>query len=212
MRISGQQLGRATASSLASREPAPDDNGSSVLSQQIERAGFSEGRSGFSTVRAGLGTAGASPKEQDAFGFQAGSRLERSPNESPPGSPATLSRELGAHQTSVAIETMVRQLLARERVLAARKLVAAVPSDHTVDEPLRRLRVVLAEPVVRRRLPTRTRHSGEIDWLRKNAAKYSGKWVAVADGELLAADESLASLRRSLRKLAPNVRPLLHRL
>ncbi len=210
--MSGQQLGRATASSLASRESFPDDDSSSVLSQQIERAGFSEGRSGFSTVRTGRGITGASPKERDAFGFQAGSRLERSPDERALGGPATLSGELGALRTSVAIETMVRQLLARERVLAARKLVAAVPYDHSADETLRRLRVVLAEPVVRRRLPTRTKHSRDIDWLRKNAAKYSGKWVAVADGELLAADESLASLRRNLRKFAPSARPLLHRL
>ena len=206
------QLGRATASSLASRESSLDDSGSSVLSQQMERAGFSEGRSRFSTARIGPGTAGNPPKKRDAFGFQAGPRLEMSPDENFAGGPATLSRELGARRTSVAIETMVRQLLARERVLAARKLVAAVPSDYIANEPLRRLRVVLAEPVVRRRLPSRTKLFRDIDWLRKNATRYSGKWVALADGELLAADESLASLRRRLRRLAPNVRPLLHRL
>ena len=211
MPMSGQQLGRATPASSVPRESSLEENNSSVLSQQIERAGFSEGRSSFSTVRAGLG-ADAPPKERDAFGFQPGSRLARPPGESFADGPATLSRELGSRPIIVAIETMVRQLLARERVLAARKLVAAVPSDHSANEPLRRLRVVLAEPVVRRRLPARTKRSGDIDWLRKNAAKYSGKWVAVADGELLAADESLANLRRSLRKLAPNDRPLLHRL
>ncbi len=108
---------------------------------------------------------------------------------------------------------MVRQLLAKERVLAARKLVAAVPSDDRVDEPLRRLRVVLAEPVVRRRFPAPVKRPGDdFDWLRRNAGRYSGKWVALADGELLAADESLAALRRSLRDLAPKIKPFLHRL
>lgn len=209
MPMSGQ-FGRATASSPVPRGFSPEEN-SCVLSRQIEQSGFSEGRSRFSTARAGLGAA-APPKERDAFGFQAGSRLARPPGESVADGLATLSRELGSRPTIDAIETMVRQLLARERVLAARKLVAAVSSDHSANEPLRRLRVVLAEPVVRRRLPARTKRSGDIDWLRKNATKYSGKWVAVADGDLLAADESLASLRRSLRKLAPSVRPFLHRL
>ena len=207
------QLGRATASSSAPSGPSPEENNSSVLSRQIERAGFSEGRSRFSTIRAELG-AGAPPEEQDTFGFQSGSRprLARPPRESLSDGLSTLSRELGSRPNTDAIETMVRQLLARERVLAARRLVAAVPSDHSANEPLRRLRVVLAEPVVRRRLPARTMPSGDIDWLRENAAKYSGKWVALADGELLAADESLASLRRRLRKLSLKVRPFLHRL
>ncbi|MCY4636837.1 MAG: DUF5678 domain-containing protein [Acidobacteria bacterium] len=95
--------------------------------------------------------------------------------------------------------------------MAARKLVDAIPSDR-FPESLRRLRVVLAEPVVRRRLPARAKRSGDIDWLRSNARSYSGKWVALADGELIAADESLAALRRRLRELAPKIKPLLHRL
>ena len=106
---------------------------------------------------------------------------------------------------------MARQLLARNHVLAARKLVNGVPSHH-VAESLRRLRVVLAEPVVRRRLPAPAKHSGDIDWLRGNAYSYSGKWVALADGKLLAADESLSALRRRLRVLAPKIKPFLHRL
>ena len=113
--------------------------------------------------------------------------------------------------SSVSIESMARQLLARDQILAARKLVDAIPSDR-FSESLRRLRVVLAEPVVRRRLPARAKRSGDIDWLRRNARSYSGKWVAMADGELIAADESLAALRRRLRELAPKIKPLLHRL
>ena len=211
MPTSGQQLGRAMASTPAPSQPCLEENNSSVLSRQIQGAWFGEGRSRFSSVRAGLG-AGVPPRERDTFGFQRGSLLARPPDESLAEGLATLSRALGSRPTVVEIETMVRQLLARERVLAARKLVAAVPSDYSANQPLRRLRVVLSEPVVRRRLPVQTKRSGDIDWLRRNAAEYSGQWVAVADGELLAADESLASLRRSLRKLAPNVRPFLHRL
>jgi hypothetical protein len=107
---------------------------------------------------------------------------------------------------------MVRQLLARDRILAARKLVQAVPSHQAIDEPLRRLRIVLAEPVVRRRIPARAQYSGDIDWLRRNAGSYIGKWVALVDGTLLAAEDSLTALRRRLREQAPDANPVLHRL
>ena len=86
-----------------------------------------------------------------------------------------------------------------------------VSPDHGTGS-LRRLRVVLAEPVVRRRLPATAKHSGDIDWLRRNAYSYSGKWVALGDGKLLAANESLPALRRHLREIAPKIKPFLHRL
>ena len=40
-------------------------------------------------------------------------------------------------------------------------------------------------------LPAQVEGSRNIDWLRRNARNYSGKWVALADGTFLAADESL---------------------
>lgn len=209
--MSGQQFGRSAISRPIVREPGLEQNDTSVLLQQIETAGFNEGRGGFSTAEA-AGGAGAHPRERDAFGFQHAPRLARPPDESLADCRQGLSRDLGSRPTIAELETMVRQLLTKERVLAARKLVAAVPSDRRVDEPLRRLRVVLAEPVVRRTFPAPGKRSGDIDWLRRNAGSYTGKWVALADGELLAADESLAVLRRNLRELAPKIKPFLHRL
>ncbi|MCY4027761.1 MAG: hypothetical protein OXH75_15790 [Acidobacteria bacterium] len=110
------------------------------------------------------------------------------------------------------MESMVRQLLARDRVLAARRLIQAIPSGHAPDESLRRLRRVLAKPVVLRRLPARTPRFRDVEWLRRNAASYSGMWVALVDGTLLAADKSLSALRRKLKEHAPHAKPLLHRL
>ena len=118
---------------------------------------------------------------------------------------------MASRLSSVLIESVARQLLVGDHVLAARKLVDGITSDH-VTESLRRLRVVLAEPVVRRRLPAPAKHSEDIEWLRKNAYSYSGKWVALADGKLLAADESLSVLRRLLKELTPKIKPFLHRL
>ena len=174
-----------------------ENNSGSVLSQ-IERAGFSEGHVDFSTV-GGIASRSAL-RDADVFGLQFRPRFARRPGESGADDGPRFSQDLASRLSSVSIESMARQLLAGDHVLAARKLVDRVPSDH-VTESLRRLRVVLAEPVVRRMLPASAKHSGDIDWLRKNAYSYSGKWVALADGTLLAADESLSALRRRLREL-----------
>ena len=117
-----------------------------------------------------------------------------------------------AARRAAAIETTLRQLLAEHRIPAARKLADAVPPDQALDESLRRLLTVLAPPVVRRRRPAREKGSDNIEWLRKNAGSHAGRWVAPVDGELLAADESLAALRRRLAELAPHTKPFLHRL
>ena len=128
------------------------------------------------------------------------------------GASLQATADLASRPPAAAIEAMLRQFLADHRVLAARKLADAVPLDQALDESLRRLLLVLAEPVVRRRLPAEPKSADNIEWLRRNAGSHAGRWVALADGELLAADESLAALRRKLRQLAPQVKPLLHRL
>ena len=185
-----------------------EDNSGSVLSR-IERAGISERHVDFSTV-GGIASR-SSLRKADVFGFQLRPRFARRPGESGADDGPRFSQDLTSRLSSVSIESMARQLLAGDHVLAARKLVDGVPSNH-VTESLRRLRVVLAEPVVRRRLPAPAKHSGDIDWLRRNACSYSGQWVALADGKLLAADESLSALRRRLRELTPKINPFLHRL
>ena len=204
-----QQLGGAANGAPSVPEFLVEDNSGSVLSQ-IERAGFSDGHGDVSTVRAEIDSDSAL-REVDVFQFQLRPRFAKRPSESGADDEPMSSQDLASRLSSVPIESMARQLLARNHVLAARKLVDGVPSHH-VAESLRRLRVVLAEPVVRRRLPAPVKHSGDIDWLRGNAYNYSGKWIALADGTLLAADESLAALRRRLRELAPKIKPFLHRL
>lgn len=209
MAMSGQRLGGRLVAAPPVSEFLVERNASSVLSQ-MERAGFGDGRGVFSTGGAGVAS-GSVLREARVFGFQRRPRPVPRPVESGADDGPSLSQGLASRRSSVSIESIARQLLARNHVLAARKLVDAIPSEHVPDS-LRRLRVVLAEPVVRRRLPARAKRSGDIDWLRRNARSYSGKWVALADGELIAADESLAALRRRLRELAPKIKPLLHRL
>ena len=209
MPMSGQQLGDPANEAPSVPEFLVEDNSGSVLSQ-IERAGFSEGHVDFSSIGAGIASRSAL-RAADVFGFQLQPRFTRRPGESGADDGSRFSQDSASHLSSVSIESMARQLLARNHVLAARKLVDRVSSNH-VAESLRRLRVVLAEPMVRRRLPAPAKHSGDLDWLRRNAYSYSGKWVALSDGKLLATNESLTALRRSLRELAPKIKPFLHRL
>ena len=147
----------------------------------------------------------------DAWGFQ---RVETRVAPPPVARGASLesAADLASRRPAADIEAMLRQLLANHRILAARKLADAVPPDLASGESLRRLLVVLAPPVVRRRTPARAGGADDIEWLRRHAGAHAGKWVALAGGELLAADKSLAALRRRLTDLAPHVEPLLHRL
>ena len=118
--------------------------------------------------------------------------------------------QLGSSTTAVA--TMVRDLLAHDRILAARKLIDALPANQVSDAELRRWRGVLTKPVVRRKMSEGTVRTRDFQWLRENSGTYTGRWVALTDGELLAADESLTELRRRLRTIAPRAKPLFHRL
>ena len=204
----GQQLGRLEIDSPV--EP-PFASGMDVghLRPLAESTGFSEDWGAFTRPpRIDLGTFA---RRRDAWGFQhVEARVAPPPVER--GTSLRTAADLASRRPAAVIEAMLRQLLAGHRVLAARKLADAVPVDQALDESLRRLLIVLAVPVVRRRLPARAKGFENIEWLRRNAGSHVGRWVALVDGELLAADESLAALRRKLKELAPHVKPFLHRL
>ncbi len=172
--------------------------------------GFSGGRGWFVTGPPRIDP-GAFARRRDAWGFQ-DVEVRVAPPPVERGTSLQATADLASRRPTAAIEVMLRQLLADHRVLAARKLADAVPLDQALDESLRRVLVVLAEPVVRRRLPAGPKSADNFEWLRRNGGSHAGRWVALADGELLAADESLAALRRKLEQLAPHVKPFLHRL
>ena len=205
----GQQLGRLEVDSPV--EP-PFVSGMDVgpLRPLADSTGFGGGWGAFATRPPRIDS-GAFARRGDAWGFQqVGARV------APPlvgrGASLQTAADLASRRPAAAIEAMLRQLLADHRVLAARKLADAVPMEQAPDESLRRLLIVLAAPVVRRRLPARAKGFKNIEWLRRNAGSHVGRWVALVDGELLAADESLAALRGKLTEIAPDANPFLHRL
>ncbi len=211
MVTSGQQLGRIEADTSAARPFEPMEVAGRGASA-VEGGRFDARESVFSSLGAPLGGSPV-PQQPDILRFQfveprsRWQRVDWNARYQPPRLQDSWSRS-----PAVAIESMVRQLLVRDRILAARKLVQAVPSDQVVERSLRRLRVVLAEPVIRRRIPARARCSGDIDWLRRNSGNYAGRWVALVDGTLLAAADSLSELRRRLKGRAADARLVLHRL
>ena len=120
--------------------------------------------------------------------------------------------DLASREPTTTIELLLRRLLAEHHVVAARKLAEATPHDYSLNESLRHLLIVLAPPVIYRRLPAQANGSANIEWLLRNAENYTGTWVALANGNLLATDKSLAGLRRKLTDLGPDAEPLLHHL
>jgi hypothetical protein len=109
------------------------------------------------------------------------------------------------------LEVMARQLLAHDQVPAARKLLQALPSAMESGS-IRRLRVLLSEPRLQRKSAPRPGASADLSWITQNAAKFRGRWVAVAEGALVDSDVSLEALLARIRRSSAAVQPLLHRL
>ena len=105
----------------------------------------------------------------------------------------------------------IRRLLDAGRTLAARSRLTAAAGEGT-GAGLRGLQTLPALPALRRRLPAQRGGAADIEWLRRNAETYRGLWVAVARGELVDTNESLAGLCQKLRQRPPGPKPLLHRL
>lgn len=105
---------------------------------------------------------------------------------------------------------LVKTLLGNEQIAAARKLVDLIPAGS--HEELGRLRMVLQLPTTRRRTVAYRTRASEVRWLQRNAAEYKGKWVAVLGDQLIAANESLASVRAAVRESRLQAAPLLYRI
>jgi hypothetical protein len=101
-------------------------------------------------------------------------------------------------------------LMESEQITLARKALAALPVGQLSDPMIMRLRNMLALPV------TKTSEKRDVDrtldyqWIRDHAKDYRGQWVALDNGELLAAAASLRELLDRVKPLRSEHRPLLH--
>lgn len=129
-----------------------------------------------------------------------------------PGEPA--SHDLSSQSVGIVLKfpyaTVIRDLLGRERVQAARRLLKTAVAHGASDPDLTALQRVLAPPVVRPSAQLDIDRSDDFLWLRERAADYRRTWVAVSAGELLAHAPSLKELLAKLEALAPAREPLVH--
>ncbi|MBI2160203.1 MAG: tetratricopeptide repeat protein [Candidatus Rokubacteria bacterium] len=107
---------------------------------------------------------------------------------------------------------LVRSLLERDEIAAARNVLDAVPLDASDQPEMRRLKRLLAPPrvtVSRARDVDRTR---EYRWLQDHWQEHRGQWVAVDGDSMLASAGSLKELRETLKALNVTRPPLVHRI
>ncbi len=99
----------------------------------------------------------------------------------------------------------IRRLLESGDVEKARSVLGAMGAATTGQE-IHRLRRLLRPPVVRPMKGPQRDRSADFVWLSQNAADHRGRWVALANGELIGEAESLSTLRQTLT--AVGERPL----
>ena len=104
----------------------------------------------------------------------------------------------------------IRDLLADERVSEARTVLHEALVHQPKDEELQRLRTVLAPPTVRSSAALDVDRTKDFQWLKENATKYSGSWVAIYEGELVVDSRSLDELLEGVRSLVLPRAPLVH--
>lgn len=109
--------------------------------------------------------------------------------------------------------SFVAEFVAANRVTDARALLAAVPMDQRLKGDLRAWLVALAEPKARSRVeavPDDDR--SDLEWLRRHASDYAGRWVAIRRGALVAAAESLRDVLRIVDSSGSRESVLVHKL
>jgi hypothetical protein len=102
-------------------------------------------------------------------------------------------------------------LIAEERISTAREWVDAAVRQHPDCEELKLLHMALHPPgdVTSHQLPDSS-HRSDMEWLTRHQQENRGKWVALLDGQLVAAHTDLKALMAALSPARSGRRPLIH--
>jgi hypothetical protein len=106
----------------------------------------------------------------------------------------------------------VCNLMEHEQIVAARKILNALPLGSFDDLLFVGLRKILAQPVVTAVQKRDIDRHVDYDWIREHAQEYRGQWVALDEGQLLGAAGSLRELLERIKSLHLDHRPLIHRI
>lgn len=108
--------------------------------------------------------------------------------------------------------TSIRRLIEKDQVGAARRLLQVALSQGNPEPALARWQAVLAPPVVRTSTMTDVDRDLDYRWIDEKASAYSGQWVAIFCGELLAHAATLKEVLTELRASPPTSgKPLVFR-
>jgi len=106
----------------------------------------------------------------------------------------------------------VRNLMEHEQIVAARKVLNALPLGSFDDLLFVGLRKILALPVVTVVQKRDIDRHMDYEWIREHAQEYRGQWVALNEGQLLEAAGSLRELLERIKSVHLDHRPLIHRI
>lgn len=107
--------------------------------------------------------------------------------------------------------SLIRTLLEKEQVGAARKLLSIALRDAPPELDLWTLAKVLAPARVSAVAKTDVDRTREYRWLKAHGPAYPGQWVALDGDRLLAHSDSLKELLSEVKRLRLEQPPLVHR-
>jgi uncharacterized protein DUF5678 len=116
------------------------------------------------------------------------------------------------HQDLISHVTAIRDLIHREQVSAARRVLDLISVGASEEPAIAKLRRALTPPTVRPSTRKDSDRTRAYEWLRQHAWEYRGQWVAVAEDGLIAAAPTLKQLRQQLEGREPTQQPLIHKL
>lgn len=126
-----------------------------------------------------------------------------------------VARQVITHRSEFGIRervpylALIKNLIEREQIPAARKMLAAIPVELREESTVKNLRAVLELPGVVKSDKRDIDRRRDYEWLRQRARTYRGQWVALDNGTLVAAARSLKELREQLRIVSLPRPPLL---
>ena len=105
---------------------------------------------------------------------------------------------------------VVRDLIERDKIGAARELLSGLPLDYLSDPLVLRLLKTLAPPISKQSKKQDIDRQKDYAWLRDHGREYAGHWLALDDGRLFAVAATLRDTRAKVKALRLSRPPLLH--
>ena len=167
-------------------------------------------RNSYVSVLSGL----AVPHHSTEAGRGSAWQLFRSGVSGPPEQGLRTTWELtDSREKGFVILERARQMLSRQRVRDALKLLQIGVADYPDDEQLVRLLRAISPGRVSRVVGPVPDRAKEMAWIRENGHRYRNQWVAIGGGELLACASSLRELLDTVkRQEQKNLSPLLQKI